>query len=912
MESQSEVNNEVFIGARSLKEQVTLILPTYNFLLEQIEQIRNAAKNKKVDTASKKENNNTIGIFGSRGTGKTSALYTIMQELEKKKNSNIILPIIEPDNFGENTKIMGSIIGLLSDAVDEELEKIKELTDLKYKDKFSGYFNNCIYKENNLLKLKRDELIEYHLYTENEYRNLLTHNFDDTATHIKKSSYLLKPDIEFKIRLISLVNLLIDVRKELGECEETPLIFIFIDDIDLKTNRCKELIDSILQYANHPNIITLLSGDYDILKESLTLALIADENLNHSNLHPNFPINDKDTIIERKKYLANEYLKKIIPPARRHNVVNWSITTIPNFAFGNKTLAIQLNELMEHNNFFGYQEGDKVVPIKYGYSIFDKTPRGLVNVYYHMYQIIKAKNEKIQSNEELFKNVKSLIDTIINSSSELVDEQQNFFEACLLWGNSAESTFIEYNQIPKYVEINNLDSKSNYIINKNVCAFFIICEILKELIKDIDFNEHSYIECRNFVLKVLYLDPKDKLINKITDSKQHIVSGAELSYIHTVVLPIAQNTNFKSALLLLQYITSSNFKEGYYYNNDKIYKYEKDRNVFIAICKLVNNNESDLLKNLYLKSYDDKDSSLKTTFEFLNEICTTREEYSINKKIFNLLLENISKGNIFKENNKVANLFEMFFINTLIEIQNLDGKDIEAKVKKLDEKNKYIKQYKIVKNINKPDKFSNITERQKNSVNKIIENLGKDIYMLLNEKETYKLKIKDVGIFEKAKNNFIGVYSGTVNTVYSRVKNEFSNIQELNFYLMNKYGNYDIKKNYAKKYNAVKNLSNNCRVWYGRQEAVQFLEILKQQFYLDMDMDILEIIIPLIYELGIYLKNINPYIKEDIDFEKYKKEMKFNLANAFKSAKKELEVDFQEMGSSLEEDEINFQGAAND
>src|SRR3546814_6504910 len=43
---------------------------------------------------------------------------------------------------------------------------------------------------------------------------------------------------------------------------------------------------------------------------------------------------DNKTILERKRELSHEYLKKIIPPARRHQLVNWNLETIPQFAFG--------------------------------------------------------------------------------------------------------------------------------------------------------------------------------------------------------------------------------------------------------------------------------------------------------------------------------------------------------------------------------------------------------------------------------------------------------------------------------------------------------------------------------------------------------------------------------------------------
>jgi hypothetical protein len=871
--NQPENKDEVFIGARSLEDQVYLVLPTYNLLLEQIELIRYTAKNKE-HNKTRKENNNTIGIFGARGTGKTSVLYTLMEEFEKNERINIVLPIIEPDNFGENTKIIGSIIGFLSDSVDKELEKIKEKGNIK---ELPEYFNNCIYKENNPLKSKRDELIEYHLYTESEYRHLLTHNFDDTATHIKKSSYLLTPDIKFKEKLINLIDKLIETRKRINEREDTPLIFIFIDDIDLKTYKCKELIDSILQYANHPNVVTILSGDYDILKESLTLALISDEHLKNNNLNPKFKINGEDRIVDRKKYLANEYLKKLIPPAWRHNVVNWNITTIPNFTFGKNTLAMILDEFMGDNNFFGYKDegSNKIIPIKYSYSIFDKTPRGLVNVYYHIHQINKFKKEdnSKQDNNKLFQNVKSLIDTIILSSRELINEQQYFFNNCILWGNSAEITFIDYQQILDY-----------NMVHKNAFDYFVICEILKRVIKDIQYNHNDYIEVKNKVLETLYID-------------DNIYSLEDISYIHTIVLTIAQNTNVKSALLLLQFLTNSKFEQYFAYDdyNDKNV-YEKNRNAFIAICKLVSVDKY-LLKNMYLNNYDNTDDDINEVFEFLNNISLFSKEYTKTEKTYSSLLIKI-----FNEINEeyyelgFNSIEHMLLVNTFLEIDEINNINIEYHTMNI--KNKYSKQFQLVKQFNKNENPQN--NRQKAKVEKIITSLASDISEMIKEKEL-DLAIKNNKIFEESKKEFLAVSLDLRDTVYKKVIDSIKKIDFNNLiYIFDDYEETDMVI-YENIFDVVEILSENYKVWYGRQEAVKFLTILKQQFYIDLN-EFGEMI-PLIYELGVYFRKNNASITKDIEFEECKKDMRIKLNNAFEDAKNQIEQELHEIGSSLEEDE---------
>ena len=96
-------------GARTLsEEEVKLTLPTYDKILEQIEDMRNDEWDEEKSRKSQNQKINNISILGARGTGKTSILKTLIARLEKdndKENKeenllgkNIILPMIVPEN----------------------------------------------------------------------------------------------------------------------------------------------------------------------------------------------------------------------------------------------------------------------------------------------------------------------------------------------------------------------------------------------------------------------------------------------------------------------------------------------------------------------------------------------------------------------------------------------------------------------------------------------------------------------------------------------------------------------------------------------------------------------------------------------------------------------------------------------
>lgn len=915
---------EVFIGARALQKQIHLILPTYNLLIEQIDSIRVAAGRSKSEY--KQETNHTIGIFGARGTGKTSALYTIISELEGNKSdeqnetdlTNIILPIIEPDNFGDNTKIMGSIVGLLKEAVEDQLKLIKQL-DNKNKDKegFSDYFNQYVYRENNPLREKINELIEYHLYTESEYRTLLIHNYDDAATHIKKSSSLLIPDIQFKGKLTAVIDLLVDQQKKLNISDEPVLVFIFIDDIDLKTTKCRELVDSILQYANHPHVVTILSGDYEILKESLTLALINDEYLDNIQLGSGFKINESQTIAERKMSLAHEYLKKILPPARRHQVVSWNNTSIPNFSFEDITLAVQLDELMEKYNIFTdkKKENNELQPIRASYSIFDKTPRGLVNVYYHVHQINLMKQELTfkslnvkEQNAKLFKSVKSLIDTIILSSSRLVERQKYFLDNILLWGSTAENTQINYTKLESDIknhreEIKNLkepsglDRETIEIEQESRFCFFIIVELLKELIPEVSYDEKDRVKVKNILLENMCLNLRNPYY-KVPDFYNE--------RLYNVAIGVVNNTDLRTALLFLEHLDASEH-ENYYYgvNDTKEQKYEKDRFMFSTIASLIRYDDN-LLKELYYISYSERSVTASNVLKFLEEISETTSEFELKERTFSSLLSRFDEEAKMKAEDPKHQLVTRLLTNTLIAIDNMSTeyilnnyiKTVEEVTKRKNDASKDYRQYQVMKAINEDKGTSTIlTDRQKANIDKLIQNMGDSIFKRMNSKyPNYIVDTKD-DFGEKVNLFFEGV-DGISNTKYRQLKQDVLEYLEQD--------KRDIKENsfvaYSIMYKKVKSLSQNYLVWYGRKEARNFLTVLMQDVYFSLSI-LTDAEILLIRELNIYLKTVNNTVIEDFEYESRKKEMKEKLNRASAEIQAEVEADLEQIALSLSDDE---------
>ncbi|ASS73974.1 hypothetical protein CIG75_02575 [Tumebacillus algifaecis] len=947
----------VFIGARNLNDEVYNILPTFDLLLKQIEQIREQSYNEMDSNESgtnfKKDVNNTIGIFGARGTGKTSVLYTLINKLLSSGNevsalsSNMVMGIIEPDHFGDNTKIMGSIVGFLKNAVEQQLKKIESLGQ---KGKVKGlheYFNKGMLRSNNRLRSSLNELIEYHMYTENEYRQLLMHTYDDLATHINKSSRLLTPDIEFKNKLHQLITILVDNHRYVvsnssdgselvGEVHE-PLLFVFVDDIDLKMVRSRELMEAILQYANHPHVVTVLSGDYDILLESVTLALLQDENLKWSNITPRFKANNQVSIKDRKQNLAHEYIKKIMPPARRHQLLQWNENNIPNFSFDKRTLMEQLDKLLGSKNLFSYQlEGSsKLYPITKSFSIFDRTPRGIVNVYYHIHEM----NERFaelwrvdrelseQEKKERFTLVKSLVDTILLSSTELAAEQRGILEKFIQWGQDASNTFLDYSYIQGLQNKSKArgTSKQNASNQKNalnqqsstnddsnqssssqgtnlIIPLLIVGEMIRSLLDEVRLDQGMCDELQvSALLGILQLD------TWTTNKYGHVVRDM-LSFI-----------SFQNALIMTNRLLDKKewLVQPYDGESEKatFWKEKLDRLLLTEINKIVSvGKEENLLSRLFYAQYvGAKQSGPRIKYvglilDFLKEASNTTEDLAYYKSLYEYPIMDGPwvKLQSWFENTEFA---QELFINFIVEINSWDAIVFENKFKESqghhiqpasveEETSVSAKLKKILIAIRrKQQKNEKFTPAQKNRIDNLIKQFYDSLFSKLRkelERDNFVIEWKDNKTIVNAISDFkLGRPDGlTETTKYKQTKRQIeSTIEERETYVQ-----------YSKRRYELQGLANNYNVWFGRREAELLLQTMKQQAYMAPS-NLLPDELWVLRHLADYLNQVHTAVQRDADYEKVKEEMRHKLAEGFNEAKNLVETDLSDLGIDLEEDE---------
>lgn len=428
------------LGARILSaEEMNAILPNAESVYELITVFRNSISDEgnkqSKEHGETEQKTNNIGIMGCRGAGKTSILKTFYHQLkgdvndtrneenEKyKSDGDIILPIIIPENMSSGTTLMDTVLGRLKSVV-EEKEARKE------RDNYSG---DCIYSGRASLEQQYNELVKQYCYIKKDYRDILIQQFTTEQNYVDKTKKVFSSDSEFIDLFNKFVIELLQTGKKADkkEPEENPMIFLFIDDVDLCTNRCMDIVRTLLVYLSNPRIVTFISGDIRTFEEELTLEFLRQEGALREDVFRKtfFTVNEdssRNSLLERKKLLAYEYLKKIIPPAYRRTIRYWSLEDRGNYQIAGtdgskqKNLAELLVEVSKEKLrklYFLYKEDEKQKCMGLAFHMFDDTSRGLNNIYNVLQEIsdTRANDKDITAEQEklLFWR---LIETMVDS-----------------------------------------------------------------------------------------------------------------------------------------------------------------------------------------------------------------------------------------------------------------------------------------------------------------------------------------------------------------------------------------------------------------------------------------------------------------------------------------------------------------
>ena len=271
--------------------------------------------------------NNVIGIFGGRGSGKTTILANTIQELmnnnNNNNNNNIVLAPIIPERFGWADSVIGWVLEALTPVVEtlkgyvcpptSDARKFSEKhlnVDVLQKqfDELKEFCAQAFLKDaGSMLKIGLEHTgsgYELSKATSEGYK--ITLNFNQVISHIIKRYYY-KNHYHYSDSELKEINSL-----------DVPMVIIPIDDADLNIPEVGRMIKQLAFIATHPNIIVIMAGDYELITNALNLDLVskATNSLNLTQFSFEAP-KDLLSSISLPKNLGDDVLMKYIPTQNR-------------------------------------------------------------------------------------------------------------------------------------------------------------------------------------------------------------------------------------------------------------------------------------------------------------------------------------------------------------------------------------------------------------------------------------------------------------------------------------------------------------------------------------------------------------------------------------------------------------------
>lgn len=334
------------IGIKLLdRKQIESSLPDFSEIIKVIDRQRSLAElhdgsDYKFENAQfHLMHDNILGIFGGRGSGKTSILFSIREILLSKSNqhdknnpADIILPIISPELISENCSMLSWVLAMFGDIVHEIDQRLRQHPDLQ-KEIFEQYSFSHVTDCNtrfqaSFLQQEYEGLLR-ECGSIRVFREMYRYEYEEMvslqAQHSRRQYQLMN-------RLSRFWGLLSTIQRQLNANSKAfPLIFIMFDDIDLAPERSMELLMSAYKYFSSPHVIIFLTAAQKTLRQVLTYRMY--EKVVGSEYTSLIQGNEiqgfrqelwRDSYrMDRASEAATEYLNKVIPQSSRYELVRF-------------------------------------------------------------------------------------------------------------------------------------------------------------------------------------------------------------------------------------------------------------------------------------------------------------------------------------------------------------------------------------------------------------------------------------------------------------------------------------------------------------------------------------------------------------------------------------------------------------
>lgn len=460
------IKTHMKIGARVLtRKQAERLLFNFSMIDSQLAEFRTQAENYNARSSPATEFDNqfvnTVSILGGRGSGKTSVLLTLKYNLQQHvQHSDIILPLIVPDQISEPNDTLGWILSFLKEEV-RKLEKEQEYTGAR-----AGMqgFQLCIKEEPSKLQELFDKVYRKYLFRSVEYHSMIQRRDEGIAEFKRDNLDIITSDHQLISAFREFVDELIAQKRQTRSVQEEPLMFIFFDDVDISAHRCPEVLDTIRIFLSHPNIIAFVSGNYKEFSEAMTLEFLRKDQIQSLDLDKSFISvtaseqmigNDSsgfslppESSLEVRKARSQEYLKKVFPPTFRYQMKPLSNKAKAEFSYEVPERPDEgspsMGELLSSIHFDGNYSDKVGEPLFDEYNnvyfrAFDSNPRGLINPYYYLHQRQRVKWS--------LDDLRRLLDIMI-ASSYLLQEYEADIRSFIVF----ESKQVDYKRLDRFFE----------------------------------------------------------------------------------------------------------------------------------------------------------------------------------------------------------------------------------------------------------------------------------------------------------------------------------------------------------------------------------------------------------------------------------------------------------------------------
>lgn len=282
------------------KDSPSFFLEEYKEAIDILNGILSLSSNENKKIVTGKENdkrqaeksiNNRILFVGQRGTGKTSAMKSFADGLDKAENDRgnafTCIPMIDPSNFDNNTNILLTVITMM-------FSEAKNLMNKKNDDE------DVISQRENLLKKFDDVFKSLKAILGSDKPSFNLEGLNEKSLALKMHS-----------GMHDLVKNYLNFYNTVNETHVNRLVLL-IDDIDMTVSHAPEMLEQLRKYLDIENVIILMSANlaqlYNEMREHYSQAF--KETLKDRNQALYIDVED----------LANKYLLKLFPTSRRVRV----------------------------------------------------------------------------------------------------------------------------------------------------------------------------------------------------------------------------------------------------------------------------------------------------------------------------------------------------------------------------------------------------------------------------------------------------------------------------------------------------------------------------------------------------------------------------------------------------------------